>query len=90
MKSHPTMKTYIDRKPPGWRTKPAAPVIVVSGDEEDVVKDSLYAFSELWRKLGRRADKILNRNVMVDRVDICNESGEVIRSVERVKLDESG
>jgi hypothetical protein len=79
------MKTYIDQKPPGWKTKPDAPVIIVSSDEEEDVRDNLYAFSDTWRKLGHQADKILDHNVQTDRVDICNERGEVIRTIERPK-----
>jgi hypothetical protein len=84
------MKIYIDRKPPGWKAKSDAPVIVVSGEEERAVRDSLYAFSDMWRKLGRRADEILNHNVHADRVDICSESGEIIRSVERARPNKPG
>ena len=84
------MKTYIDRKPPGWKTKPKAPVIIVSSDEEESVRDSLYAFSDMWRKLGHQADEILNHDTQSDRVDICNERGEVIRTIERAKPDKPG
>ncbi|MGH9768599.1 MAG: hypothetical protein ACREAB_14300 [Blastocatellia bacterium] len=80
------MKNYIDRIPPGWETKPDAPVIIVTGEDEEIVRDNLYAFSDVWRKIGRRADKILNRNPSASRVDICSERGEVIRTISRVQI----
>jgi hypothetical protein len=84
------MKTYINQKPPGWKKKPDAPVIIVSSEEEEAVRDNLYAFSDMWRKVGHQADKILNHNDLTDHVDICNERGEVIRTIERPKLNKPG
>lgn len=47
------------------------------------VRENLYAFSDFWRKVKRRADQILDRNYGAARVDICDAKGEVIRFVER-------
>lgn len=84
------MKAYIHQKPPGWKTKPDSPVIIVSSEEEEAVRDNLYAFSDTWRKLGSQADKILDHNDQTDRVDICNERGEVIRTIARLKPNKPG
>lgn len=77
------MKSYIGRRPPGWNKVPANPVIVVSGEEETRVRENLYAFSDFWRKVKRRAEQILDRNPGATRVDICAAKGEVIRTVAR-------
>lgn len=77
------MKSYIGRRPPGWNKVPANPVIVVTGEEEARVRENLYAFSDFWRKIRRRAEQILDRNPGATRVDICAAKGEVIRTVAR-------
>ena len=83
------MKSYIDRKPPGWSEKPSAPVIIVAGEEEARVRANLFAFDDFWRyRLKVRAEKILDRNRWADRVDICAESGEVIRTVRRTRPED--
>ncbi|MFN0085689.1 MAG: hypothetical protein ACKVX9_09900 [Blastocatellia bacterium] len=45
--------------------------------------ENLYAFSDFWRKVRRRAEQILDRNPGATRVDICAAKGEVIRTVAR-------
>ncbi len=58
-------------------------MIIVTGEEETRVRENLYAFSDFWRKVKRRADQILDRNPGATRVDICAAKGEVIRTVAR-------
>jgi hypothetical protein len=77
------MKSYIARRPPGWHKVPANPVIIVTGEEEARVRENLYAFSDFWRKVKRRAEQILDRNAQATQVDICAAKGEVIRTVAR-------
>ena len=77
------MKSFIGRRPPGWSKRPDQPVIIVAGDEEKAIREHLYAFSDLWRKVRRRAEQILNRDPWAIRVDICNARGEVLRTVNR-------
>ena len=77
------MKTYVDRKPPIWSEKPAQPVIIVAGEEEATLRSPSYAFSNFWRKVRRKAEDILIRHPHFERVDICSELGEVIRTVNR-------
>jgi hypothetical protein len=77
------MKSYIGRRPPGWHKVPANPVIVVTSGEEARVRENLYAFSDFWRKVKRRAEQILDRNRWATQVDICGAKGEVIRTVAR-------
>lgn len=77
------MKSFIERRPPGWHKIPANPVIIVTGEEEARVRENLYAFSDFWRKVRRRAEQILNRNPQATQVDICAAKGEVIRTVAR-------
>ncbi|MCG3145075.1 MAG: hypothetical protein HONDAALG_02616 [Gammaproteobacteria bacterium] len=77
------MKSFIGRRPPGWSKRPDQPVIIVAGEEEKTIREHLYAFSDLWRKVRRRADQILNRDPWAIRVDICNAKGEVLRTVNR-------
>jgi hypothetical protein len=75
------MKTYTDRKPPGWTEKPAHPVILVAGDEETELRKPLFAFSDLWRKVRRKTDHLFSRYPGTRRVDICTEGGEVLHTV---------
>jgi hypothetical protein len=77
------MKSFIGRRPPGWNKRPDQPVIIVAGEEEKAIREHLYAFSDFWRKVRRRADQILNRDPWAARVDICSARGEVLRTVNR-------
>jgi hypothetical protein len=77
------MKSFVGRRPPGWNKRPDQPVIIVAGEEEKAVREHLYAFSDFWRKVRRRADQILNRDPWAARVDICSAKGEVLRTVNR-------
>lgn len=82
------MKSFVGKRPPGWPKRPEWPVIVVNRNEERTVRDSLYAFSEISRKIRRRADQILNRNPWAAQVEICNAEGDVLRSIKRISKSE--
>ena len=77
------MKTYIDRRPPGWEKMPEHPVFIVIGDEEAEVRKPLYAFSDFWRRVRQKAERILIMHPSAARVDICAASGEVLCTVHR-------
>jgi hypothetical protein len=84
------MRSYIKQRPPDWTQRPDQPVIIVTGEEEKKVRENLYAFSDFWRRVRRRADDILNRNRWASRVDVCDAKGEVIRTVRReVRTEET-
>jgi len=82
------MRAYVDRKPPGWETKPEAPVIILSADEEKIIRATLHEFTDFGQKLWRKAERVFDRNRQVVRVDVCSESGEVIKTYQRPKREE--
>jgi len=82
------MRVFIDRKPPGWDAKPAHPVIVLDAGEEKIIRATLHEFTDTGRKLWRKAERVFDRNRQVERVDVCNEGGEVIKTIRRPKREE--
>jgi len=81
------MRVYVDRKPPNWNAKPAHPVIILDADEAAIIRKPLHAFTDFGRKVWRKAERVFDRNRQVERVDVCNESGEVIKTIQRPKRE---
>jgi hypothetical protein len=77
------MRTYVDKKPPGWAEKPKHPVIIVEKAEEvAALRENLFMFSNFWRhKVQPKAERLFRRYPYPSRVDICTVEGEVLTFV---------
>jgi hypothetical protein len=83
-----TMRVYVDQKPPGWNAKPGHPVIILDAGEEKIIRAPLHEFRDIGRKLWRKAERVFDRNRPVERVDVCNDAGEVIKTIQRPKRED--
>jgi hypothetical protein len=83
------MRVYLGQKPPGWNAKPTHPVIILDAGEEKIIRVPLHEFRDIGRKVWRKAERVFDRNRQVERVDVCSESGDVIKTIQRPKREGS-
>jgi len=81
------VKVFIDRKPPGWNAKTAHPVIILDAHEAAIIRMPLHEFTDFGPKVWRKAERVFDRNRQVERVDVCAENGEVIKTIPRPKRE---